>query len=118
MHMDGWGGGFFLFPFIMLLVGLAWLLLLIWVLYDVATRRDMQTPEKVLWIIVALFLGLIGPLIYILVVRLPNRPVFGQHRGELSELERLADLHERGVLSDEEFEELKEERLKRLKGSV
>jgi len=114
-HMDG---GFFFMPFVMLFLGLAWVLLFLWVVYDVATREDMATSEKVLWIIVSLFLWAIGPLLYILVVKLPGKPIFGGEQPErsgLSELERLADLHERGLLSDDEFEEMKEEYLERLK---
>lgn len=114
-YMGGTGGGFFLLPLAMMLIGLAWLLLLLWVIYDVATRRDMQVAEKVLWVVVALTLNIIGPLLYILVVKVPGEPVFRGGRAGLSELERIADLHERGALGDEEYAELKEEYLERLR---
>ncbi len=55
--------------FIMLL-GLIGLIALVWVIYDVlVNQKEMSTGEKVLWILIALILGLIGAIIYYFVVK-------------------------------------------------
>ena len=42
----------------------------IWVIYDVlANQKKMPDGEKILWIIVALLLGIIGAIVYYLVVK-------------------------------------------------
>lgn len=121
LFLDHMGfGGFFLFPFAMFLFGVVWLVLLIWVVYDVATRDDMWIGEKAIWVAVALLFNVLGPLVYILVVYLRGEPLFEPGgppgaRGGLRELERLADLRERGAITEEEYEELKWERLDRIR---
>jgi len=59
--------------FIMLL-GLIGLIALVWVIYDVlVNQKEMSTGEKVLWILIALILGLIGAIIYYFVVKRPHK---------------------------------------------
>jgi cytochrome c biogenesis factor len=51
-----------------LLWGILVLVSVIWVIVDV-TKRNVSTATKVLWIIVALLLGIIGAIIYYFVGR-------------------------------------------------
>ncbi len=63
-------GTMFAFMGIIWLLGLIGLIALIWVIYDVLTKQTkMNTGQKVIWILVALFLGLIGAIIYYFVVK-------------------------------------------------
>ncbi|ACS34585.1 PLD nuclease N-terminal domain-containing protein [Thermococcus gammatolerans] len=57
-------------------VGIVWLLgilsliAVIWVIYDIVTKQKrMPDTEKLIWILVALFLNIIGAIIYYLVVK-------------------------------------------------
>lgn len=49
--------------------GVLGLIAFIWVLIDVINRKDLDTGMKVLWIIIALILGIIGAIIYYFVGR-------------------------------------------------
>jgi prolipoprotein diacylglyceryltransferase len=61
-----WGLGVILW-----IIGLA---AIIWVIYDVVTRQKaMPDGEKVIWIIVALFLNIIGAIIYYIVVKASHK---------------------------------------------
>ena len=67
--MAGEGTVFAFVGFIWLL-GIVGLVAMIWVIYDVLTKQTkMDTTQKLIWIIVALFLGLIGAIIYYFVVK-------------------------------------------------
>ncbi|ASJ03692.1 hypothetical protein A3L09_02100 [Thermococcus profundus] len=47
---------------------------MIWVIYDVLTKQKaMPDVEKVIWIIVALFLGIIGAVVYYIVVKASHK---------------------------------------------
>ncbi|ASJ00017.1 PLDc N-terminal domain-containing protein [Thermococcus gorgonarius] len=61
---------FSLFPLIWLLN----LISVIWVTYDVITnQKKMPDAEKIIWILVALFLNLIGAIIYYLIVKASHK---------------------------------------------
>jgi membrane protein DedA with SNARE-associated domain len=50
------------------------LLSIIWVIYDALTKqKKMPDVEKVIWIIVVLFLGIIGAIIYYIVVKASHK---------------------------------------------
>ncbi|NJD98419.1 hypothetical protein E3E26_01210 [Thermococcus sp. LS1] len=57
-----WGFGWIL--------GILGLVAIVWVIYDVlVNQKRMPDVEKVVWIIVALFLGIIGAIIYYVIVK-------------------------------------------------
>lgn len=94
------------------LIGLA---LTIYVIYDVlAQQPEMQPIEKLIWIIVALFFNIIGVLVYFLVVKYADAQLFDNvdlftEDQKLDELERLADLKDRGAITEEEYLKEKEQ---------
>jgi Short C-terminal domain/Phospholipase_D-nuclease N-terminal len=106
-------------------VWLLWIFLVIWVLMDIFRSRDISGWGKAGWTILVIFLPLIGILAYEIVhgdhlfgrnetygnemYQTEVQPQ-GRHRGGggASDLAQLSDLHDRGVISDAEFERGKE----------
>jgi len=104
---------------------LLWIFLVIRVIMDVFASDDMNGWVKAVWVVLIILLPLFGVLIY-LIVR--GRSMQERQQQEInaqeqafrasvkeaagtssaSELSKLADLHDRGVLSDTEFEQEKE----------
>ena len=80
-------------------------------LTDVFRRPDLTGLAKVLWVLAIIWLPIIGLVVYFVVRPDDVEPLFDFHAdpgttvGE--ELEILSDLHDRGKLTDEEFEEEK-----------
>ena len=104
---------------------LLWIFLVVWVLMDIFRSRDISGWGKAGWIILVIFLPLIGILAYEIVhgdhffgrndrygndVYQTEVQPQGRHRGGggASDLSQLSDLHDRGVISDAEFERGKE----------
>lgn len=109
-----------------------WIFLVVWVLMDIFRSRDISGWGKAGWIVLVIFLPLIGVLAYEIVhgdhlfggrerystadERYSTADVPAQSRGAsgtsgtsgASELSKLSDLHDRGVISDAEFERGKE----------
>lgn len=53
-----------------MLWGLIGLIAAIWIIYDVLTaQKKMPDIEKLIWVLVAIFLGIIGAVIYYLIVK-------------------------------------------------
>jgi Short C-terminal domain/Phospholipase_D-nuclease N-terminal len=104
---------------------LLWIFLVVWVLMDIFRSRDISGWGKAGWIVLVIFLPLIGILAYEVVhgdhffgrnetygnemYQTEVQPQ-GRHRGGggASDLAQLSDLHDRGVISDAEFERGKE----------
>lgn len=98
-----------------LLVGLVGLAATIYALYDVLFQQPaMESIEKLVWIIVILVFNLVGVLAYFLIVKyLGENPVsdaiaVGTEHRRIDELEELADLRDRGVLTEDEFQQEKQ----------
>ena len=99
---------------------LLWIFLVIYVLMDIFRSRDISGWGKAGWIILVIFLPLIGVLAYEIVhsdhfygrsdAYQADVPAQGRHRGSSSgsDLAQLSDLHDRGVISDAEFARGKE----------
>jgi Short C-terminal domain/Phospholipase_D-nuclease N-terminal len=104
---------------------LLWIFLVVWVLMDIFRSRDISGWGKAGWTILVIFLPLIGILAYEVVhgdhffgrsdaygndVYQTEVQPQGRHRGGggASDLAQLSDLHDRGVISDAEFERGKE----------
>ena len=104
---------------------LLWIFLVVWVLMDIFRSRDISGWGKAGWTVLVIFLPLIGILAYEIVhgdhffgrndtygndmYQTEVQPQ-GRHRGGggASDLAQLSDLHDRGVISDSEFERGKE----------
>ena len=108
---------------------LLWIFLVVYVLMDIFRSRDISGWGKAGWIILVIFLPLIGILAYEIVhgdhffgrsdayqagAYQADVPAQGRHRGGggASDLAQLSDLHDRGVISDAEFERGKEKILR------
>lgn len=109
-------GGFFLIP-------LVTFLLTLWVIYDtLVVQEDMHPVEIVVWIALAFILPLVGPLVYYILVKRMDRNLLGEggievrKAGTIDELGKLHDLKESGAISEEEYEELKEDLLEGFRG--
>ena len=104
----------------MFFIWLLWIFLVVWVLMDIFRSRDISGWGKAGWIILVIFLPLIGILAYEIVhgdhffgrndVYNTEVQPHGRHRGggSASDLAQLSDLHDRGVISDAEFARGKE----------
>jgi hypothetical protein len=107
---------------VILFLWIAWFLLLFKIVTDIFRDRTMGGVAKAIWLIVLVFLPFLGTLVYVVArgdsmaerdaaqVRAADeafqayvRNVADPGGGSISELERLASLKERGVLTEEEF---------------
>lgn len=98
-----------------LMIGLVGLAATIYALYDVLFRQpSMESIEKLVWVMVILVFNIIGVIAYLVLVKyMGENPVSdalsaGAEHRKIDELERLADLKERGVITAEEFRQEKE----------
>ena len=97
-----------------------WIWLLIVVFSDIFRSRDLSGWGKALWTIFVIVLPYLGVLVYFIARghkmgeharadeearRLYIRSVAGSGGGPADEIARLADLRDRGVITDEEFEQ-------------
>jgi hypothetical protein len=108
---------------------LLWIFLVVWVLMDIFRSRDISGWGKAGWICLVIFLPLIGILAYEIVhgdhlfggrdtyqADMYQADVPAQDRsrnaGSVSELTQLSNLHDRGVITDAEFQQGKEKILR------
>jgi hypothetical protein len=99
---------------------LLWIFIVVWILMDIFRSRDITGWGKAGWIVLVIFLPLIGVLAYEIVhgdhfsgrgdAYQTEVRAQGRHRGSgsASDLAQLSDLHDRGVINDAEFERGKE----------
>ena len=101
-----------------------WIWILIWVFIDIFRSRDLSGGAKALWFLFVLFIPLIGVLVYLIVrggsmhersVQLERQQdqearSYIQHAvsdspaSTADQLTKLADLRDRGVITQEEFD--------------
>jgi len=101
-------------------VWLLWLFLVVWIILDVLRNRDLSGWAKAAWILLIVLLPLIGVVVYVGVhgALIPERREHeiqardaafrGGPTSSAFELAKLADLHDRGVITDAEFAQRKE----------
>ena len=99
---------------------LLWLFLVVWIIMDVLRNRDLGGWAKAGWILLIVVLPLIGILVYVgvhgaLIQDRREREIQARdaafRAGPAStafELAKLADLHDRGVITDAEFAQRKD----------
>ena len=100
-----------------------WFFLVIWTIISIFRRRDLSGWAKAAWFLFVIFLPLLGVVSYLIVrgahladdqVSTSNAPqdeavraytrMESQGRQSADELSKLADLRDRGVITDEEFQ--------------
>lgn len=69
----------FLFGGALFVFGLIALIFWIWMLVDCARRKFRNNLEKIIWIIVLVFAGIIGALVYLIVIRMSNPTGLTKH---------------------------------------
>lgn len=92
-------------------------LVFLWVfgMVDVFRRHDLSGIAKVLWVLVILFLPIFGLIVYFLVRphdvpigrSADDAPTTADAKSPAEQLEMLEGLRERGVLTEEQFQEQK-----------
>ncbi|GEM_PF-2589760 len=116
--------GFFVFDFFFVGISLLSLLLValtfiltIWVIYDtLVVQEEMEAVEKLIWIIASFIVPVIIPIIYYLIVK-QNGEYLLSEEGILSsetrydKLEKLHELKEKDIITEEEFEREREKLL-------
>jgi hypothetical protein len=102
-------------------VWVLWLILVVWILIDIFRNREIGGWGKAGWILLVVVLPLIGVLAYVVVHgdriqdrrerEILARDAAFRAGGTSSafELAKLADLHSRGVITDAEFDQRKDE---------
>lgn len=104
-----------------------WLMLLFWIIWDIFRSRNLSGWAKAGWLVFVIVLPLLGVLVYLIArggtmhdrqvrearaqddaFRAYVREAAGPDgHSQSDELAKLAGLHDRGVLNDQEFEQAK-----------
>jgi uncharacterized membrane protein len=86
-----------------------WLFLLFTIISDIFRSHDMNGWAKAGWLVFVIVLPYLGVFIYLIVrgSRMQDRRA-GAASGPAQDLDQLADLRSRGIISDEEFQRGKE----------
>jgi len=100
-----------------------WIWIVVGVVFDVFRSADLSNWGKALWLLFILFIPLIGVLVYLIArghtmhehaqadqaraIAFQRFEQTGASTGPADDLNKLADLRERGILTDEEFERAK-----------
>lgn len=103
------------FPVFFALFATMWIALTLFVFYDVLfMREEMTDSQKIVWVLIVLFLNVVGVILYLVIVKIldmrPFAEMLPEERQRLTTLERLQRLKEKGALSEEEFQ-LEKERI-------
>ena len=71
----GVGLGIFIFGMVLTFIGLIIFLTILWILMIVdAAQRDFKNKdERVIWILLLVFLGVLGAIIYYFAVKMPDK---------------------------------------------
>jgi Short C-terminal domain/Phospholipase_D-nuclease N-terminal len=100
---------------------LLWIFLVVWIILDVFRNRDIRGWSKAGWILLVILLPVIGVLVYVgvhgdMLQDRREREILARDAAFRAggttttfELAKLTDLHSRGVITDAEFEQRKEE---------
>ena len=104
-----------------------WIFLVVWVLMDIFRSHDISGWSKAGWTVLVIVVPLIGVLAYEIVhgdhlfgargryspdAQARDEAYRAAHTNGASDLSKLSDLHDRGVISDAEFERGKEKILR------
>ena len=89
-----------------------WLWLAITVIMDVFRSHDMSGWNKAFWLVLIAVVPLLGVLIYVIARgdEMKAHHISDQRAGEIASIAELADLKNRGILTDEEFQRVAAQR--------
>ena len=89
-----------------------WLWLAITVLTDVFRSHDLNGWKKAFWVVLIVVAPLLGVLIYMIARgdEMKAHRVSDQRQEEIASIAGLADLKDRGILTDEEFQHVTSQR--------
>ena len=89
-----------------------WVWLAITVVIDVFRSHDLSGWAKAGWLVLIVLLPLLGVLIYVIVRsdKMKAHQVSDQRQQEIASIAELADLKDRGILTDEEFQHVRSQR--------
>jgi len=126
MFAEEFGTGQVFWSMIWFFLFFIWIWILITVFADIFRSRDMGGWAKALWVIFVIFLPYLGVFVYLIArggkmhehaveaaqaqdeqMRAYIRSATGPGGGSAEEIGRLADLRDKGVLSEEEFQAAK-----------
>jgi ABC-type multidrug transport system fused ATPase/permease subunit len=108
-----------------LFLWILWFFLLFWIIFDIFRSRDLSGWAKALWLIFVIVLPFLGVFVYLIArggsmhersardaqaaddeFRARVRDAAGSSGdGQADQLAKLADLHNKGVISDAEFQQ-------------
>lgn len=104
-------------PPIMGLLGLFWIVVTVYALYDILFVEKLTDVQKLIWVLMVLFLNVFGVLFYFVLVKMmgmqPFEDVGTTEAARLDGIEKLNELREEGALTEEEFEREKDRILDR-----
>jgi hypothetical protein len=96
---------------LLLTIAVPVIVLFAYAVYDVVRRQDAALWLRAVWLVVFCFVPIIGPLVYLLIR--PPGTTAQQRAGtegvisQAQELATLAELHDRGKLTDREYQQAK-----------
>ncbi|MGZ4330942.1 MAG: SHOCT domain-containing protein [Solirubrobacteraceae bacterium] len=89
-----------------------WVWLAITVVIDVFRSHDLSGWAKAGWLVLIVLLPLLGVLVYVIARsdKMKAHQVSDARQQEIASIAELADLKDRGILTDEEFQRVKSQR--------
>ena len=75
MGMDSLIGGFILLILLIVIIILLMFVFWIWMLIDCLKRKFSRDTEKIVWVLVIIFLGAIGAAVYFFVVKSDDKKI-------------------------------------------
>ena len=89
-----------------------WIWLAVTVVIDVLRSHDLSGWAKAAWLVLIVLLPLLGVLVYIIARndKMKAHQVSDARQQEIASIAELADLKDRGILTDEEFERVTAQR--------
>lgn len=94
------------------IIGLA---IIIYTLYDIILKQDkLAGLEKLIWVLIILVLNLAGAIIYLVFKHTSNLEFLEKRQKDLEELEKLKQLRDEEAITEEEYQELKQEIIKEM----
>jgi cytochrome c-type biogenesis protein CcmH/NrfG len=89
-----------------------WIWIAISVVIDIFRSQDLSGPAKAGWVLLIAVLPLLGVLIYLVARgdKMRAHEVSGARRQEIALIAELADLKDRGILTDQEFQRAQRQR--------
>ncbi|OKY77224.1 MAG: putative membrane protein containing PLD-nuclease N-terminal domain [Candidatus Methanohalarchaeum thermophilum] len=102
-----------------LIIPILGVILTIWVIYDsIVIEEEMMPLEKIIWILAAFILPIIGPIVYYIIVKKNEKSLFEgnnirMRQSDLDKLDKLHQLKEKGIITEKEFKEKKKKILEK-----